>query len=138
MQQAVDQKGGCDKDLFNIEETHTGKRKGMTQMNSDDWMINGYIQGSIQVLIPDQVSYYLWYEDPENPAGVTLLVGEEASYDLEYESWIRFLNEIGISAGEEEDFRQRLAARFKELGMAAIEAKLMIASGQFDSVSFSS
>lgn len=110
----------------------------MTQMNSDDWMINGYIQGSIQVLIPDQVSYYLWYEDPENPAGVTLLVGEEASYDLEYESWIRFLNEIGISAGEEEDFRQRLAARFNELGMAAIEAKLMIASGQFDSVSFSS
>ena len=138
MQQAVDQKGGCDKDLFNIEETHTGKRKGMTQMNSDDWMINGYIQGSIQVLIPDQVSYYLWYEDPENPAGVTLLVGEEAAYDLEYESWIRFLDEIGISAGEEEDFRQRLSARFKELGMAAIEAKLMIASGQFDSVSFSS
>ena len=138
MQQAVDQKGGCDKDLFNIEETHTAAGKGMKGMNSDDWMINGCIQGSLQALIPDQVSYYLWYEDPESPVGITLLVGEEASYDLEYESWIRFLDEIGIDASEEEGFRQRLAARFKELGLAAIEAKLMIASGQFDSVSFSS
>ena len=110
----------------------------MKGMNSDDWMINGCIQGSLQALIPDQVSYYLWYEDPESPVGITLLVGEEASYDLEYESWIRFLHEIGIDASEEEGFRQRLAARFKELGLAAIEAKLMIASEQFDSVSFSS
>ena len=67
----------------------------MKGMNSDDWMINGCIQGSLQALIPDQVSYYLWYEDPESPVGITLLVGEEASYDLEYESWIRFLDEIG-------------------------------------------
>lgn len=31
----------------------------MKGMNSDDWMINGCIQGSLQALIPDQVSYYL-------------------------------------------------------------------------------
>lgn len=107
-------------------------------MNSDDWMINGYVRGMIQILMPNQAGYYIWYEDPENPAGVTFIIGDEVSYDLEYAQWIRFLEEIGIAHDPEETFDQRLADYCRKQGMAAVEAKLMIASGQYDSVSFSS
>ena len=74
------------------------KIRRVTQPSSDDWLSRGFRSGERRCVVRSLVYYRVWTDHDDQPVGVTVdyEYAEDVHFDLEFASWMVFLEAAGI------------------------------------------